>query len=95
MDNPVFESLHRQVILFFFCLKFADLLLDPAVLLLNGFQCSFMGVKRPGSDTDYTHPFSTEVKNNWSYIPSPRKHFHVVKRENFTFALLVIRNLYH
>jgi hypothetical protein len=68
--------------------------LEPAILLLNGLQRSFLGVKRPGSDGDHSHPFGTDFKSYWSYISTPRICRHVVNRVNFIFAVLAIHNLY-
>lgn len=46
--------------------------LDPHIPLFNGFRYSFPGLERPGRGLDHSTPFSAEVKNEWSHIPSWR-----------------------
>ena len=45
-------------------------------------------VKLPDSELDRLPPFSAEVKNNWSYIPSPLC-LYVVDRVKFTFTCML------
>jgi len=37
-----------------------------------------LGVKRPGREADHSPPFSAEVNNTWSYIPTPPIRLHGV-----------------
>jgi hypothetical protein len=49
-----------------------------------------LGVKRPGRETDHSPPCSAEVKNAWSYTPTPQYIFMawcLVKHRDFTFTL--------
>jgi hypothetical protein len=52
------------------------------------------GVKRPGCEADHSPPSSAEVKNAWSYLPTPQYVFMewclVKHRDNFTFYLMII-----
>jgi hypothetical protein len=43
-----------------------------------GTRGSFLGVKWSVSETDYSHPSSTEVKNAWRYNSTPPIHLHGV-----------------
>lgn len=36
----------------------------------DGYQVSFLGVKRPGRDADHPSPSIVDVKNEWSFISS-------------------------
>jgi hypothetical protein len=49
---------------------------------------SFLGVKRPGSDLNYSPLSSDKVKNEWSYTSDSPVYHRGVDRENiiFTFA---------
>jgi hypothetical protein len=51
---------------------------------------SFLRVKRPGREADYSPPTSAEVKNAWSYTSTPQYVFMawclVKHRDNFTFT---------
>jgi hypothetical protein len=51
-----------------------------------------LGVKRPGSEADYSPPFSAEVKDVWSYTSTPQYVFMawcLVKHgDNFTFTFI-------
>jgi hypothetical protein len=49
-----------------------------------------LGVKQVGYETDHSPPSSAEVKNAWSYTPTPLICLHGVllhHRDNFTFYL--------
>jgi len=37
---------------------------------VHGFH--YPGVKRLGREDDHSHPFTTEVKNAWSYTSTPQ-----------------------
>jgi hypothetical protein len=45
--------------------------LEPPSHLFNKYQGSFPGVKWLRHDIDHSHPSRAEVKNVWSYIPTP------------------------
>jgi hypothetical protein len=49
----------------------------PASYLV-GSRDSFPRVKRPGREADHSHPSSAEVKNAWSYTPTPPIRLHGV-----------------
>jgi hypothetical protein len=58
-----------------------------------GTRSSFLGVKQPGREDDYT-PLSRAVKNAWSHISTPPIHLHGVvlnlpPRDNFTLCFYV------
>jgi hypothetical protein len=50
-----------------------------------------MGIKRPGCETDHSHPSNVEVKNAWSYTSTPNtpswRGAQLKHRNNFTFTL--------
>jgi hypothetical protein len=50
----------------------------PLSLQSNGYKESFLGVKRPGRETDHSSPSSAEVKNAWSYTSTPPIRLHCV-----------------
>jgi hypothetical protein len=50
---------------------FLDRLWGPPNILYNGYRGSFPGVKRPGRETDHSHPASAEVKKMWIYATTP------------------------
>jgi hypothetical protein len=69
IDGPGFEF--RQGKLFFSSPKRPNWVWDPLSLLDSGYECSVLGIKRPGSDVDNSPPSSTEVNNEWIYICMP------------------------
>jgi hypothetical protein len=68
----------------------------PPSLLSSGVDWGcFAGDKRPGRGADPTPPYSTEVKNAWSYMSTPpiRLHGVVNRRDNsFTFTSFLFLN---
>jgi hypothetical protein len=83
LDNRWFESRQRLGI---FPPRRPDRFWGPPSLLSNGYQgLFFLGVKRLGSEADYS-PSSAEVKNAWSYTSTPpiRLHGVVLCYSNFT-----------
>lgn len=54
-----------------------------------GITVSLLGVKQPGHKDDHSFPFSTEIKNEWSYNPAPPKCLHGMKRDKFTLQMTV------
>jgi hypothetical protein len=48
-----------------------------------GTLCS--GVERPEPQANHSPPYSTKVKNEWSYTPPPSTYLHSVDRDLFTF----------
>jgi hypothetical protein len=63
-----------------------------------GTRDSFPGVKRPGRETHYSRLSSVEVKNAWSYTPTPQYVFMswclVKHKDKFTFTLKIHKNKY-
>ena len=59
--------------------------LGPPTLQFSGYRGSFLRVKRPGREVDYTPQSSAEVKNKRSYISSHLLCLHGVERDNVTF----------
>jgi hypothetical protein len=45
--------------------------LGPTRFLSNGYRGSFTGIKRPGRESHYLSPSSSEFKNTWSFISAP------------------------
>jgi hypothetical protein len=52
---------------------------------MSRLQDSFPGVKRKGREADYSPPFRTEVKNEWSYTFAPTVCLRGVNNDNCTF----------
>jgi hypothetical protein len=73
-----FESQQGQNIFLFS--KMSRTALGP---IPSSLPCSFLGVKRPGREVDYSPSSSAEVMNEWSYylnslyVPSWHKHEHI------------------
>lgn len=44
------------------------------------------GTKRPGREDSHLHPSIAEVKNTWSYTPTPPICLHNLHRDNFIFT---------
>jgi hypothetical protein len=44
------------------------------------------GIKRPWRVVNRSPPSGAEVKNKWSYTPTPSVCFHVLAREKFNFT---------
>jgi len=65
--------------------KHRDPLWGPLVFLFSSYEGSYPGVKRPGSDADYSRPSRDKVENGWSYTFTPPICLHGVDRDNFTF----------
>jgi len=51
--------------------KYPDRLWGPPSLLFNRYRGSVPAEKRSGRDIDHSPPYSTEVKNEWSYSSTP------------------------
>jgi len=58
----------------------------PPNLLLNGHQCSLLGVKWAGCAVNHSPPSSARVQNERSYISASPTRLHDVDRKKFTFA---------
>ena len=72
-----------------------DQLYGPHILLFNGYQGPFPGVKRPGRVVDHSHPSSAEVMNGWSYKSTPPNAFMVETGTNlFWFWLFLCFQLF-
>jgi hypothetical protein len=52
------------------CDNHPDRLWDPHSLRYDGYQNSFLGLRRPGREVDHAHTPSSEVKE-WIYISTP------------------------
>jgi hypothetical protein len=50
-----------------------------------------LGVKRPGSESEYSPSSSAEVKNEWSNTSTPPICLYVVDRDSFIFMTLTCR----
>jgi hypothetical protein len=59
------------------------LILGPTQPLSNGYRGSSPDVKRPGRKVDCSPPCRAEVKNAWSYTPTPSYAFMIKHRDNF------------
>ena len=57
--------------IFLFYIVSIDLLGGPSNRFFNGYCSSFMGVKRPTYEFDYSPLSSAKVKNEWSYTSTP------------------------
>jgi hypothetical protein len=66
MDEPGFEARQRKDIFFLHFETSKSAVWGPHSLLLSGYRCSFVQVRRPGREVDISHPSSAEVKNEWS-----------------------------
>jgi hypothetical protein len=60
----------------------------PLIPLFKGFRGSFEGIKRQGSEVNYSPPSSAQVKNEWSYPSTPPTRLHGMDRENFILYLI-------
>jgi len=49
----------------------------PLSIPLNGYWCSFPGLKRSGRDVDHSAPSSADVKNEWTFTSPPLHAFMV------------------
>ena len=59
--------------------------------VFNRYHSSFPRVKRPGRDLDHSHPFSAEIKNEWSHTSTPPISLNGVGRYKFTVYSFVKR----
>jgi len=75
--------------IFLFSKSSTDPLWGPLVFLYSGYQGSYLGVKWPGNDADYSRPSRDKVENEWSYTFAPPVCLLGVDRDNFTFDLNV------
>ena len=57
--------------------------------------CPLSDMKLPWSEDDQLCTSSAEVKNDWSYTPTPPVHLHDVDRDNSTFTLHIFRIALH
>jgi hypothetical protein len=53
------------------CFSSLNLANRPRSLGFHGFLGYFPGVKRAELDIDYSSPYSTKIKNNWSCTSTP------------------------
>ena len=62
--------------------------LVPTQPPIKGHRNSLPEVKRLGREVDHLNPSSAEVKNEWSYTPTPPPptSFHGVQRNKFAFT---------
>jgi hypothetical protein len=68
--RPRFDSRQRQGFSMFATASRPDLRLTQSrIQCAPGVLCT--GIKRPGRETDHSPPSSTEVRNVWSYTPTP------------------------
>ena len=65
--------------------------LGPPCLLFNGYQGSFLHVKRPGREVNHLPPFSAEIKNGWSYTCIPPISLHCVDKVVNTLLILELQ----
>ena len=56
-------------------------------LIFKGYRRPFSPDKRPGREAGRSRPCSTDIKNEWSYNPTPPICLHGVGRGNFTVTL--------
>jgi len=50
----------------------------PSSLIFNGYRPYFLGVRRPESEVNQSHPSIAVVKNEWRYTSIPPLGHHVV-----------------
>ena len=62
----------------------------PPSLLYSGYRVSFPGVKRQRHGIHHPHPFSTLIKNEYSYTFTPLLGVYGLFRVNFTFVNLPV-----
>jgi hypothetical protein len=55
----------------------------PPSLLFKGYRCSYLGIKRPGSEVNQLSPSSVGVKNEWCYTFTPPICLNDVDRNKF------------
>jgi hypothetical protein len=54
-------------------------------LVFNRYGGSFLGIMRPGSETEHSSVCSAQVKNEWSYTSNSPIQFYGMDRDNCTF----------
>ena len=64
---------------------------NPPSLLLSGHRRSFLGEKRPGHDVNHSHPYTAEIKNEWSNTSTPPACLHGLNRYNSILTFLCLR----
>jgi hypothetical protein len=62
----------------------------PESLLFHENRGSFPVMKRPGRDVDSSPKSSGQVKNEWSYTPTPRIRLHGVDRERMQLKVVMV-----
>ena len=60
-----------------------DRLWPPPHLLFNVHRASSATAKRPGREVDHSPPSSGDVKNEWTYTPTPPTCPHGMDREKY------------
>jgi hypothetical protein len=90
LDDWWFES--RQWLAIFIFTTVSRLALGPTQLPIQWVSGALsLGVKRPGREADHSPPYSTKIKNAWSYTSTPQYAFMAwcsVKkhRDNYTYT---------
>jgi hypothetical protein len=83
LNGPGFESRYEQDICSF--LKLSRPVLEPTQPPIQWMPVFLAGRKRYGREADRSPPSRAEVKNEWSYTPTPPVCLHGFDRDNFKF----------
>jgi hypothetical protein len=75
--QPGFDSLQGWEGIFFSSEPRSDRLWGPDSLISDEQGVLSPDLKRPGREADYSPPSSEEIKNDWSYTPTPTNVFMV------------------
>jgi hypothetical protein len=84
LDDPGFESRQGQEFIFLQQVQIGCGA-HPASHAMH-IKPSFLGVKRPGRETDYLHPASADVKNEWISTSTPCICLDGFYADNFNFT---------